>query len=117
MVSALVNSGSGCGAADALDLPLQLDAELGANIGADGLAQFLEVGGGRFPVVDQEIRVLLGETRRPVRLAAPAGCVDQPPGAVALRVLERRAARLLANGLGGLPPSGDLVHAGPDRRR
>src|SRR5260370_1216094 len=46
--------------------------------------------------------------------AAPPGLVDQLPGRVARRVLEGRAAGLLADRLGGLAPCGDLGHAGGD---
>ncbi len=52
-----------------------------------------------------------GREHRPaVRLAPPAGGVHQFPGGLARGVLEGRAAGLLADRLGLLPPGGDLVH-------
>src|SRR6185312_7913203 len=83
----------------------------GLDVGADGLAQALEVGGGGLAGVDQEVGVQRREHRAAKRLAAPAGRVDQLPRRMARRVLEGRAAGLLADRLGLLAPRGDLVHA------
>src|SRR5262245_38492634 len=90
--------------ADALDLPVEVDAELCADIRTDRLAQSLQVGGGRLAGVDQEIRVQRREHRAAERLAAPARRVHQPPRGIAGRVLEGRAAGLLADRLAGLAP-------------
>ncbi len=57
------------------------------------------------------------EHRLAVKLAAPAGLVDQLPGGVAGRVLEGRAASLLADRLGAFPARGDRLHPGFDLGR
>ena len=76
-----------------------------------------DVGGGALPVVDDEVRVLLGDRRAAAGPALPADRIDQPPGRVARRVAERRAGGRDAERLVLPPPAPDLVEpAGDDRR-
>src|SRR5258708_27587569 len=101
----------------AVDPPLGRHPRLGQDIGTYGLAQGFEIGGGGLARIDHEI----GVQRRhhgPAQLAAtPAGLVHQPPGREAGRVLERRAAGLLPDRLGGFTAAGYFSDARADRRR
>src|SRR5438105_906344 len=81
-----------CTDADALDFPLQRDPVLFSHATADFFAQTFNVGSRRRSEVDEKIAVELGDLRATDPEAAAAGGVDQLPGFVIGRVLERRAA-------------------------
>ena len=85
--------------------------------GRDLVDQAADVGGGALPVVDDEVRVLLGDGRAAAGPALPADRIDQAAGRVARRVAERRAGRRDPERLVLAPPAPDLVEPAGDRRR
>ena len=81
----------------------------------DLLAEAFEIGRGGVTGVDQEIGVLPRHHRAAADETAAAGGVDQPPRAVARRVLEGRSAGAGAHRLGGFPRGADLGQPAADR--
>src|SRR5207244_2770000 len=91
-------------------------AELGLDPAADLLAESLDIGGRRVASVDQKIGVLFRHHRAAATQSAAADSVDQPPGAVAGWVRERRAAGTGADRLRALTGLADFGHAIGNRR-
>ena len=103
--------------ADALDLPVQLDAGGFLHAGADRFAEFLDLRGGGAALVDEEIAVELGDLApgpmaKPRMPALSMSCQDlwpggflkvEPPVRVLIGWVDSRAL-------------GDLVHGGGDLR-
>ena len=77
-----------CRNADALDLPIKLDAGACFHAAADCFAKLFDLRGRCPAFVDQEIAVKLGDLGRADGKAAQARLVDQLPGLVARRILE-----------------------------
>ena len=101
-------------AADPLDFPLEVMLTCRFHPAPDFLAQRLDVGAGRATEVEQEIAMLFADLRAADRKPAAARRIDQPPGLVAGRVLEGRAAGAAAQRL-RLPRGPG--RCGPSRRR
>src|SRR5215213_1234076 len=83
----------------------------------NGLPKSFDVVAAGIARVDQEIAVHFGDLSAANPQAPASRGVDQLPGALARRVLERRAAGLFANRLRGFAVVLHLVHALPDPRR
>src|SRR5262249_20898253 len=96
------------------DLPLQGDAARREHAGAHGFTEPLEVLRVRGAVVDEEIAVHLRDLGVTAVEAAAAGGVDEAPGAPPRRILERRAARALTDGLMRLAVLRHFLHGGED---
>src|SRR5689334_2764449 len=101
--------------ADPLDLPLEYNARVFAHTAADFLAEIFDIGRGGVAAVDQEIAVHLRHLRAADDEATAARSIDDFPRAVAGRILERRAAGLLADRLRGFAVRGYFGHARGDR--
>ena len=69
------------------------------------------------PVLIRKLQCISDTCAPPTRMAAHAGRIDQFPGTVPGRILEGRAAGLLADRLHGLAVGLHLVHARADRLR
>src|SRR5690606_35888292 len=83
----------------------------------DFLAQPLDVGAGGVAGVYQEVGVLLADLGTTHPEPAATRRIDQPPGLVAGRVLEGRAAGLAPERLRFLARGGDALHLGADHLR
>src|SRR4051812_2767136 len=83
---------------------------------ANGFTKGFDVVAGGAAGVDQEIAVHFGHLRAPDPQAPAAGRVDQLPGALAWRILERRAAGLFTYRLRGFAVVLHLVHTLSDFR-
>ena len=68
------------------------------------------------PRLMRKLQCISDTCASPMHEPAAAGLVDQLPGLAAGRILEGRAAGLLADRLRGLARRGDAVHLGLDRR-
>src|SRR6185436_5497858 len=99
------------------DLRLQVDTGLCLNGRRDVLGQPADIRRGSLPIVDDEVRVLLGDRRAAAGPALPADRVDQAAGGVALRVAERRPGRRNAERLVLAAPAPDVVQTRADRLR
>src|SRR5262249_36364628 len=78
--------------ADALDLPVELDARRLLHALAHRLAQGLDVGGGGGAEIDQEVAMHLRHLGAAELEPTAAGSVDEPPGLLPRRIPEGRAA-------------------------
>src|SRR5262245_59975525 len=87
------------GNANPLDFPMQLYTGIRLHSLAHGFAQRFNVMAGGVTGVDQEVAVHFRHLRAADAQAPAAGSIDQLPGAVAGRVLERGAAGLFTNRL------------------
>src|SRR5271169_2759360 len=96
-----------CGDADALDLPFKRNPARLQHPAPDLLAERFEIGGGRLAAIDEKIAVHGRNLGVAEAQAAAARLVDQLPGLQSRRVLERRAAGLLADRLRGFAGAGD----------
>src|SRR5262249_11917220 len=101
--------------ADALDLPFEISAGMRLHPCTDCLAQRLDVGRTRAAEIDEEVAMHLGDLRVADPQAAAAGRVDELPGFLARRILERRAAGATLDRLRGFARLGDPIHLGCDR--
>src|SRR5215210_3059806 len=84
---------------------------------ANGFTEGFYVVAGGATGVDEEIAVHFGHLRAPDPQAPASGGVDQLPGALTERILERRAAGLFTNRLRGFAVVLHLVHTLSDFRR
>jgi hypothetical protein len=103
--------------ADPLDLPFEHNAARLEHAASDLLAERFEIGGGRLAAIDEKVAVHGRNLGVAEAQAAAARLVDQLPGLHFRRVLERRAAGLLADRLRGFAGAGDALHLGFDRGR
>src|SRR6266550_442593 len=102
---------------DPLDLPLEIDAGMLLDAPAHRLAQRFDISGGGAAEIDEKIAVHLRHLRVAHLQAAAARRVDELPGFMAGRVLERRAAGAAFDRLGCFARFGDFVHLGGDLGR
>ena len=94
-----------------------VDAVPGDDLGPDPLRETSDVGREALLVVDDEVRVLLGDDRPADAQPLQPGRVDQSPGRVAGRIAEDAAGRREPERLVCLPPAADLVEPCLDRSR
>src|ERR1700722_3673246 len=95
--------------ADALDFPLERNAARLENPAPDLLAERFEIGGGRVPKIGQKITVHRRHLSAADLQTPASGLVDQFPGLQSRRILECRAAGLLADRLRGLARPGGAL--------
>src|SRR6185437_11812560 len=101
--------------ADALDLPFERSPARLEDPAPDLFAKRFEIGGGRGPKIDQKV-TMHGRHLGAPKTQAPTPClVDQFPCLQPWRILERRAAGLLADRLRGFARASDPLHLGFDR--
>ena len=94
--------------ADPLDLPFQIDAGIVLHAPAHGLAEILDICGGRTAKINQEVTVQLRHLSVAEPEPAATCCVDELPSLLSRGILERRAPCAALDGLGRLARLGDL---------